>query len=191
MVAGATYVSKVECKKCGSNVRYVSSSNCKACANLASKNRKLITGPLRYLEASEYPVSREAAAALRTRKYIPEAPCKHGHMTLRDTRTGDCYECRRRHKQRKPPAAKRRDPAILADRRARWQAEEDLQRKYLSPRACPQCKSATPERYVRAGACVSCAAAASRKRYSDTTRQPKAPASPLAGPALWESWFQE
>lgn len=191
MVAGATYESKVECKKCGSNVRYVSSSNCKACANLASKNRKLITGPLRYLEASEYPVSREAAAALRTRKYIPEAPCKHGHMTLRDTRTGDCYECRRRHKQRKPPAAKRRDPAILADRRARWQAEEGLQRKYLSPRACPQCKSATPERYVRGGACVSCASAASRRRYSDTTRQPKAPASPLAGPALWESWFQD
>jgi hypothetical protein len=182
MGAATTYVSKVDCKKCGSNVRYASSSNCQACAKLAAKNKKLITGPLRYLEASEYPVGRDAAAALRTRKFVPEAPCKHGHATLHDTRTGNCYQCRRRHKQRKPPAAKRRDPAILADRRARWRAEEDLQRKYLSPRGCPQCKTAAPERYVRGGACVTCASARGRRVYS-------ASRPPAGMPGAWEAQF--
>lgn len=189
MGTAVTYESKVICKTCGGSLRYVSNSHCAACAKLASKQRVVITGPLRFLEASQYPVGRDQAAALKTRKFWPEAPCKHGHVTLRDTRTGNCYACRLKQRNRQQaPKAQRVSPSVLADRKARWAAEVDGVRKYKSPRACPKCREAEPERYVRGGACVYCASARSRRVYASTK---KPPAPPVSGPALWESWFTE
>lgn len=176
-----TYDSKVPCKKCGSVVRYKSSSNCVDCTKAASRHR-LVTGRLYYVAPDEYPIGREVAAILRLQKFWPEKPCLRGHTGLHDTRTGGCFVCMRRRRMKKAPEQKRVDAKVLADRRARWAAEEEGEKKYASPRPCTKCGEQAPERYVRGGACAYCASARSRQVYY-------ASKPPVDGPGSWETRF--
>lgn len=170
-------VTGAPCAKCGSVSRYAKSGNCAACAKataarLRAEAKRL--GPLAFLPAEAYPVGRLAALAMRVRRYRPEEPCKRGHMTLRDARTGACLGCR----DRRPPGTPdghRAPGATVAfrDYRARETARREGEKIYLSVRPCKA--GHLQGRYVGGNACVVCASAASRRQYVGRKKVKAAP----------------
>lgn len=156
------------CAKCGSRLRYAKSGNCAACARATAarlREEAKHLGPLAFLPAEAYPVGRKAALAMRVRRYYPEDCCKRGHMALRDTRTGACTGCRDRRPGLSPSQRAARGPSpSFRDYRARETAREEGAKVYDSVRPCRH--GHAEGRYVSGNACVTCASAASRRRYA-------------------------
>ena len=173
-------VTGAPCAKCGSLLRYAKSGNCAACAKATAarlREEAKRIGPLAFLPAEAYPVGRLAALAMRVRRYWPEDPCKRGHMSLRDARTGACLGCRDRRPSVAPGERRAQGPtAAFRDRRARETARAEGEKTYMSVRACKA--GHLQGRYVGGNACVVCASAASRRQYVGRKKVKAAP-SPL------------
>lgn len=167
------------CVRCGGTLRYAKNRNCVACAKSTRARLRAemkARGPLAYLPADAYPVGRSAALAMRVRRYYPEEPCKRGHLTLRDAKTGACTGCM----ERRPVGAAVRQARKAAsvtyrDLRAREAAAAEGAKIYQSVRPCKAGHLAG--RYVGGNACVACAAEASRRRHALSKKRPPAPPS--------------
>lgn len=48
-----------------------------------------------YMNSTSLPKTRKEAQGLGTTYYFTGRPCKHGHVSKRNTKHGDCMECRR------------------------------------------------------------------------------------------------
>lgn len=88
-----TYLSKNACIKGHLSKRYTKTGACIECRKIKQKAKR--TSKLIKPNASELVSTRKEALLLGHSYYFSGSPCKHGHIALRRSKSGECLVCRR------------------------------------------------------------------------------------------------
>jgi hypothetical protein len=80
--------------------------------------------------------TREEARALGLDRYTTGKPCKHGHLSDRNTRDGKCYECCRVYDRGRTPIRSKTAGWIAVQIKARMKLKREVVEHYGGKCAC-------------------------------------------------------